>query len=283
MKKLLLLSFLAVAIVSCEDAENTSVVTTFEKYPVTNAAAPIELAEFSSNTYTFDFSTDERQITDIHLQIEVGSSSTATEGEDFILETHSVDLLAFGGQEGFTVNITVLDDVEPEGDETIYLKFSSEDPSGVDETEALVLTIKGCTEPEAADDLFVGDYVVTSSPGSDPIGGGAPVFDEPITLSFEGSGTRSFSATYYGVFGIGNPPQEWTLKFDACNGNGFVFRADDTNLGCGTPAIRIIPLAPFGTTNITDDSEFTVVIAEYEPEICGADGTESVTLTFTKL
>lgn len=285
-RRLLLCGVFALTIVSCEDAENTSVPSSFSKFPVT-PASPVILAEFNSGPVVIDFSTNEKQITEIHLEIAVGSSSTATEGEDFILDTHSVDLVAFQGQDSFPVSITILDDTEPEEDETIYLTFFTEVPSGVIETDVLVVTIKGCTEPVPTDDLFIGSYTVTSTAGDANVGGGAPVFaNQTVTLAYEGSGKRSFNAVYLGSLGVGNPTQEWTLLFDACNGDGFVFKEDDTNLACGAIPIRLKPITPFGTTDIVDDNEFTVVLTEYEPDAadaCGADGTTAVTLTFTKL
>jgi hypothetical protein len=44
----------------------------------------------------------------------VGSNSTAVEGEDFELSTHTIDLDAFQGQDGFSIDIHVLEDFEPE-------------------------------------------------------------------------------------------------------------------------------------------------------------------------
>ncbi|HEY3385746.1 MAG TPA: hypothetical protein VGK46_04495, partial [Saprospiraceae bacterium] len=286
-RKLLLVGTAALTIVSCgEDSANTSVITSFAKFPVTPESPIIDVAEFDNGDYVIDFATDDKQITDMHLEIAVGSSSTATEGEDFILNTHSVDLLALQGQDGFPVSITILDDGEIEEDEEIYLTFFTETPSGVDETEVLVGTIKGCTET-VDDDLFVGDYTLTSTAGSDVVGGGAPIFnDQTVTLEVAPGGKRTFEAVYYEVFDLGNAALEWTLVFDDCNGSGFVFRTDETNLGCGPANIKLIPVAPFGTTDASDDSEFTVVLTEFEADPsagCGADGSLPVTLTFTKV
>lgn len=139
----MLLSVFTLVIVSCEDNSINSVITSFEKFPIESDTAPMVVPE-DEETYTFSFSLDERQITDTHLIVEVGSSSTATEGVDFQLETHDIDLAAFEGREGFGVDITVLEDYEIETeDEKIYLTFKSDAPSGLEVNETLVLTIQG--------------------------------------------------------------------------------------------------------------------------------------------
>ncbi|HEY3404277.1 MAG TPA: hypothetical protein VGK59_12870 [Ohtaekwangia sp.] len=134
----------ALTIVSCEeDSSNSSVITSFQDFPVTGPAAPIVVSEDDAGVYAFDFAVDDKQITDMHITVGVGSSSTATEGVDFELVTHDVDLDALAGQDGFVVEVEVLEDfLVDDGDETIYLTFTSETPSGLVSTETQVITIE---------------------------------------------------------------------------------------------------------------------------------------------
>jgi hypothetical protein len=93
-------------------------------------------------TVTFTFS-DETQITDMVLHVGVAGTSTAKEGVDFELSAHEIEVPAFGGQDGVSVDVYILQDGEIEAeDETIYLTFSSADPSGFQPAEVLVATIE---------------------------------------------------------------------------------------------------------------------------------------------
>ena len=151
----LLLAIFALTIGSCETIEDPdSTITSFEKFPVTTTSTAVVAPEADEGTYTFEFAMDERQITDLVLHVEVGSSSTAEEGVDFELSTHDIEIPAFAGQDGFSVDVTVLEDFEAEGeDETIYLTFTTTTPSGVEPAEVLVATINdsGLTPPVTMD------------------------------------------------------------------------------------------------------------------------------------
>lgn len=136
---------LSLTVVSCDDEASAekSTIMWFESYPVTMTSPALTVSEDDADTYTLDFALDDRQITPVHLEIHVGEASTATEGEDFELITHDVELLALEGREGFSIELEVLDDmVADEGDETIYLTFTSTLPSGVQTSETLAITIQ---------------------------------------------------------------------------------------------------------------------------------------------
>jgi hypothetical protein len=142
--RLLLFGIFALTTVSCEeDSTNTSIVTSFEEIPITLGSSPVTVPECGV-TETFNFTLgSENQLTDMTLEVGVGSSSTATEGVDFTVDTHEIELSAFEGQDGFSVDITVLQDFEIEaGDEEVYLVFTSTDPSGISKTETKVITIE---------------------------------------------------------------------------------------------------------------------------------------------
>lgn len=141
--RLLLVVIFAMAIGSCDTTEDPdSVITSFEKFPVTSETPAVVAPEADEETYTFDFKLDNRQITDMLIHVGVGETSTAKEGVDFELSVHEIDLAAFEGQDGFSIDITVLEDFVPdEGDEKIYLTFTSDVPSGIDPAEILIATI----------------------------------------------------------------------------------------------------------------------------------------------
>jgi hypothetical protein len=154
--KLLLMSLCALIIGSCDTTEDPdSVITSFPAYPVTTSSAAVVAEETDEGVYTFDFALDgQKQINPLTLEVGVGSNSTAVEGEDFELSTHEIDLAAFEGQDGFSIDIHVLEDFEPEAeDETIYLTFTTTAPSGVDNSQLLLVTIKdsGLTPPVTVD------------------------------------------------------------------------------------------------------------------------------------
>lgn len=143
--KILALS-VAIAISSCDnESVDKSVITSFAKYPVALAeGTPVVAAEADENTYTFKFKLDGvKQVNPVTLNVEVGSNSTATEDVDFELSAHEFSFDAFEGQDGFSLDITVLQDFEiEEGDaETIYLTFTTSGPSGVDNSQTLLVTI----------------------------------------------------------------------------------------------------------------------------------------------
>jgi hypothetical protein len=143
--KLLLISILALTIGACDKEEDpASIIQSFEPYtPALDATTPAVTAnEEEGETYTFHFTLDDRQVTDVHMAIAVGPSTTAEEGVDFDLLTHEVDFPALGGQEGFDVELVIYPDYDLEDQEEIFLTFSTETPTGVDDTETLVVTLE---------------------------------------------------------------------------------------------------------------------------------------------
>ncbi len=140
-KNIWLLTLTFGLLISCSIEEGPeSIVQTFEKFPVvTENITPITVTE--AGTYTIPIPFDERQIVDVHVTISTGESSTAVEGEDFTLSVHAVDLLALSG--GGSVDVTILPDLDPEGNETIYLTFEGDHPIGSPAPqEVLAITIR---------------------------------------------------------------------------------------------------------------------------------------------
>lgn len=107
-----------------------------------------EVAEESAGTITVNFALDADQIVDAVVGIEVDPlNTTATEGVDFVLSTHVVELNAY--QRSASFDITILSDYLAEGDETVSLIVSGlQDPFGPSNSQTYNLTIKDYIDPE---------------------------------------------------------------------------------------------------------------------------------------
>jgi len=143
-KKLWLIGLLMPLFMSCREDETASVVQSFEPYTVEFSAgnSSITVDEVHNTQYTFNFELDESQISDVSIDIDAVTSSTATEGVDFLIDKDHIDLSAFEGREGFSVTVTVLQDgMLNESDETVSLVFSTNKPDGLSTASIPVLTI----------------------------------------------------------------------------------------------------------------------------------------------
>ena len=217
-----LLALIFGVLASCTIEEGPeSIVQTFEKIPVVvEDITPITVTE--GGTYTVEIPFDERQIVDIHLSIEAGESSTAVEGEDFELSAHEIELLALSG--GGSVDITISPDLEPEGDETIYLTFTGDHPIGSPAPqEVLVINIKDSvyTNPqlvldwsgpivpfpgEVWEDYIDIDLLVLDGSGNEVSGwaGATAAVPEVITSADIPDGTYTLEANLWGNPIVGN-------------------------------------------------------------------------------
>ncbi|WP_139793772.1 hypothetical protein [Reichenbachiella faecimaris] len=178
---------------SPEEAEESALSNFETELPAPEAV--VEAQEYDGNgVYTINFTLTELQFTDVHLVVEVGASTTATEGVDFDLITSSVDLIAFEGLDGFSVQVQVYEDSDfDENDETIFIKLVSDLPSGVSNSEVQVVTIpKWPTDCVYDIDNGVGDLtgidVTIDGLGQDP---------------YESEGVLSGTSGSYMITGLG--------------------------------------------------------------------------------
>lgn len=141
-KKLWIIGLLIPIFFSCnDDVGTTSVVQGFEPYSIMLSSAVTTILE-QDTVLSINFVAGSNQNTPATVSVAVGSSSTAVEDVDFELMTSSVDLEAFEGQDGFKIEIKVLQDFTIEGgDETIYLTLS-DNISGSVLSEILLITIQ---------------------------------------------------------------------------------------------------------------------------------------------
>jgi hypothetical protein len=141
---LLLTGALTFAIASCDnEPDPDSVVTSFEKYPVATNFTAVTTDEGDEDVITFKVNLDaQKQLNDVVLHVAVAPTSTAEEGVDFEIAEHDIAVPAYAGQDGIDIEVQILQDGVPdEANETIYLTFSSEAPSGITATEVLIATI----------------------------------------------------------------------------------------------------------------------------------------------
>lgn len=141
-KKLWIIGLLIPMFFSCnDDVGTTSVVQGFEPYSIMLSSAVTTILE-QDTVLSINFVAGSNQNTPATVSVAVGSSSTAVEDVDFEIVTSSVDLEAFGGQDGFMIEVKVLQDFTIEGaDETIYLTLSDNN-SGSVLSETLLITIQ---------------------------------------------------------------------------------------------------------------------------------------------
>lgn len=222
-RRLLLFSVTALTVFSCGDEDsNTSVVTSFEKYPVTMVGTALTVAE-SDDVYTLNFKLDDRQINDVHLVVSVGNETSATEGVDFELLTHDVELAAFAGQDGFSIEVEVHEDYEIEdGDEDIYLVISSANPSGFQTFESKVITINdsGLVPEPLAEISITADWSDTNI--VDDILGGCDIAD--IDIYVTDPGINNDFADFAGA--TGNCPEAFDLDLSTAGNGTYLVIAD---------------------------------------------------------
>ena len=226
--RLLLACVFAVTTFSCEEPEVDSEVTSFEKVALTSASGgaitPITVTE-DDGTYEFDFKLSPNQVNAIHIVVSTGDESSSTEGEDFDIETHDVELDAFEGQDGFSIGITVYDDlIDGEKDETVYLTLTTETPSGLPTTQFLAVTIKDSGNipppPSLLDQIHITadwsdvDFYIEEITGCELADVDIYITDEGITTAISTAGAT------------GACPESFDLNLSAAGNGTYLILAD---------------------------------------------------------
>ena len=268
----LIFSAFLMVLASCSDYEidSNSVVQSFAPVVVspTGTITSVTTQEPDGETYTFDYVLDENQIFDVTLNITGGSNGTAVEGEDFIINTPTIDLLAYEGLKGITISITILKDYLVEGDEEVYLSISGDDnylnPA---EQQFKVATIK---------DSPVCEYDVADisgmSPGTDVnLDGLGFAYDSEIVVSgspdsFQLSGVGiGWMTDFWGEVVI----TEYPVEFEIVEDNAFVTifeiplqpYLETTYNGAAQPQYQI-----FGSAILTKCEKSLVIEYEYDQD-----------------
>lgn len=180
--KFLLAGALFCSVLSCsKEAAEPSTVTKFQSFGF-NMADKIEVEEGKLIKIPFTF--DDNQIFDFDVEIHVDANTTATEDEDFHVETGlSIQALAKKGEFEFEA----LEDLFLEDNEKVFLTLSSTYPGHLPLTKTVEVTIKnvgGC--PEFIQNDFVGDYTVVSDDWQDWKAG------DVISVTNEGANVLAF-------------------------------------------------------------------------------------------
>lgn len=146
----------------------------FPQFPTDIMMLPAETADLSSatesvdegaGTFTFEVIVANANPDTTTLSIAVDASSTATEGTDFTVAAFSQEIVGCGESDTFEVAVTITDDTDVEGDETIVLVLSSSDTATVISTDTLTVTI---TETDNLRDMLPAGVVrAYPNPGSD--------------------------------------------------------------------------------------------------------------------
>jgi len=128
--KISLLIILGFFLYSCEEDDKPPVseITSFQDYSFIGLPEKLEVAETDS-THTIAFTFDDNQITDLHLEVHVVDGGSAVENSDFILDTHTIDLIALEKEGEFS--FTISKDYLLEGNESFFIEIVSSELHGL--------------------------------------------------------------------------------------------------------------------------------------------------------
>jgi hypothetical protein len=160
LKLLIIPVFAGLALVACDpEASDPSTIQSFQSFDF-NVPAKIEIAE-ADTVLNIPFTFDDNQIFDVNTTVSIGSNSTATAGEDFLLQTSSIEIPTL--QKSGVIKLEIGSDLFLEQDEKVYLTLTSSHPSGLPKPKTIEINIKnvgGC--PVYVKKDFEGDYEVVS-------------------------------------------------------------------------------------------------------------------------
>ncbi|MCB0516559.1 MAG: Calx-beta domain-containing protein [Chitinophagales bacterium] len=147
MKSTNILFFILLVVVfsSCEKDPPTSQITQFVDYTFGDIPDKIEFSE-ADETHTITFTFNDNQITDVHVLVGLTGEGSATEGVDFTLDTHELDVAALGKAGEFSV--TLFKDYLTEGNESFFIELSSNEPHGLPITKVVEVVILDVTHPD---------------------------------------------------------------------------------------------------------------------------------------
>jgi len=133
---------------SCsKDDGDVSTITSPQEFDFTSITEPITVPE-EAGTYDINFTFDQNQIIDVNIEISESSNSTATEGVDYDLSTHDVDVSTLAGEGSFSV--TVYEDFLPEETESVVVNIGGGDPFRLPASrEVTLLNIENKVYPPA--------------------------------------------------------------------------------------------------------------------------------------
>ena len=130
----------SLGLVSCgEDEVDLSTVTRFQSFDILGLPDSVEMSE-GDDPMEFNFTFDDNQIFDLTIELSSGEGSSAVDGSDFSLSSHSIDVATLAKSGSFT--FSALSDLETEGDETVFLTVSSGSVTEYPNTHVIEIVIK---------------------------------------------------------------------------------------------------------------------------------------------
>ncbi len=112
---------LGLFLTSCNQDDLTGLSTFVATVPTINTPALVMATE--GDIVTLEIQLSEAQVVDVDYDFSVDASSTATEGEDFVINTES-PVRVPAHNTSFTIEVEILSDFPPEGTETVVLNLA---------------------------------------------------------------------------------------------------------------------------------------------------------------
>jgi hypothetical protein len=154
---LILLFFVVFFVGACQDDyPEKSQITSFKQFGLEGLPTEITVNEIDT-TLTFNFGLNQDQIMDVDVELVPTSASTATEGSDYDLSTHTVTCAAYSGGGSFSVDI--YSDLLAESDEKIVLSIKGASPVNLPTEHLLTINIKNKVLPVTMTLDWQGNFV----------------------------------------------------------------------------------------------------------------------------
>lgn len=281
MKNIIYLLIATVIFASCEKTE--SPVFTGNKtlvYFAQNSVA-LDVVIDDSGTVEVPVNITTLQDQDVNVDIELVEDETTAAEENYSFE-NSATIPAGEFFGSFTVD-GVDQSVETEP-ELITFRITGANGFPFEETLVEVSIKQICPLDDGVD--FLGDYSLEQQTPIHGANGVLSFENQTVTLVNDGeteaSTRRAFEAVYLGGLGIGQPAA--FVSFDLSCNNVVMDSGIDTQLTCGDGAITIGKASNTGSYDESDDSSFTLILAEYvEDGGCGVSPPLETEFLLTKV
>lgn len=114
-----------------------------ESLPATVGGFALDMDQLDESTgsYSFDFSLKNGVPDTANISLRIGAASTATEITDFSLDTFSSDFVGCGDSASYAGMLTIVDDTDVEGDETIEIILEASIGGSIVVADTLSITI----------------------------------------------------------------------------------------------------------------------------------------------
>ena len=283
--KLSLISFLALTIFACEDAEEViyngqaAENRTFLSFPSSTFSLPVNVDSSASLEILLNSST--MSDVDRTYSLSLNTEEEATTANPMTYALPSTVVIPANSYQGSFIIEGMDNGLLDSSIKTIAFSLSGlGDTEDIDENNLVVNIFEVCPVDAG---LFLGDYTITNLSGPGVLG--CPIFPENgvVTLELGASElARTFVAEYVLDCGFGSFPTQFSFTL-VCN--EIVFDFVDTGLTCdqGTPTTLTVQQGDVaGAYDATNDNSFTLQVTDNVDSDCGGGPTQT-SYTFTKL